>query len=306
METLRPKVTVLLAVLNGRRFLEEQMTSLLAQEGVDLTIHANDDGSVDGSYELLQTWKENGSISKLTKSNRIGFSQAFFSLLNAVDSPDWVAFCDQDDIWSRDKLYSQVNHLVSSGGLMSFCPRIYINSQGSVIGRSRSLRIEPSFRNALVENISPGNTILLHPTAVNLVKKYHSKVEYYDAWIYLLISGIGHCVYLPVPLVSYRLHDDNSIGTRKFRIGSILNVADKYFTNARDLEQYALEALSYQNQAALIDFNRALNSNSIFSFIYRLRKSKFRRQHRFDQVVIILSMVLNYAKYRLTSIFKRR
>jgi glycosyltransferase involved in cell wall biosynthesis len=302
MEVFRPKVIVLLAVYNGRIFLNDQFASLIAQEGVEVVIYANDDGSVDGSYEILESWKENGLITKLTQSNQIGASQAFFNLLNEVDTPDWVAFCDQDDIWSKDKLYLQVNHLVATESLMSFCSRIHINSRGHVIGRSKTLRIGPSFKNALVENVSPGNTILLHPKAVNVIKKFHDpKVMYYDAWTYLLISGIGNCAYLKTPLVYYRLHNSNLVGIRKFRLGRILEKIESNFVNAEILEKNANHVLSIQNQKALRRFNQTMKSGSIFTFIYELIRTKFERQSRFDQIGFVILMILYYVKKRLTS-----
>ena len=307
MKTAQQKVIVLLAVYNGHTYLEEQLASIISQEDVHTVIYANDDGSDDGSFELLKTWQENGLISKVTQSNRIGASQAFLKLLNEVDSPDYVAFCDQDDIWNRNKLYLQIDHLIATKSLLSFCPRIYINSDGFVIGRSRKLRVEPSFRNALVENIAPGNTILLHPTAVNLIRKTSVfKVDHYDSWIYLLISGKGSCAYLPIPLVSYRVHNSNLVGIRKFRFRNILNSVEKYVDNACTLEKYAYDQLSYENQLALKSFNRNMESDSIFKFIYGLSKPKFRRHSNFDQIGVVFLMILYYGKRRLISIDNRR
>jgi hypothetical protein len=169
------------------------------------------------------------------------------------------------------------------------------------------LRVEPSFRNALVENVAPGNTILLHPTAVNLIRKtYDFKVDHYDSWIYLLISGIGSCAYLPIPLVWYRVHNSNLVGIRKFRVRNILYIVEKYVVNASILEKYACDQLSYENQLALKSFNRNLEADSIFKFLYGLSKANFRRQTSYDQIGIVFLMILYYGKRRLISMDNRR
>jgi glycosyltransferase involved in cell wall biosynthesis len=48
------KVAVLLSTYNGAKFLDVQMASLLAQEGVEITIYARDDGSLDSTPQMLE------------------------------------------------------------------------------------------------------------------------------------------------------------------------------------------------------------------------------------------------------------
>ena len=47
------KVAVLMATYNGERYLEEQLQSILAQQGVELTIWVRDDGSTDSTHQIL-------------------------------------------------------------------------------------------------------------------------------------------------------------------------------------------------------------------------------------------------------------
>jgi glycosyltransferase involved in cell wall biosynthesis len=297
-----PKVTVLIAVFNGGCFLEEQLVSLVAQKGVDLEIHANDDGSTDGSYELLQLWKDKGIIAKLTQSNRIGASQSFFKLLKEVNTDSWVALCDQDDVWNKQKLCLQIEHMTTSESLMSSCSRIYIDSQGSFLGRSKNLRLRPEFSNALIENIAPGNTIVLHPAAVRLVNQFqNSSIVHYDSWIYLLISGVNHCTYLHIPLVSYRIHNNNLVGIRKFGSLSFLSTLKQYIFNAQILEKMAFDQLSHQNQEILREFNELTSNIPFNKFVYSLWKARFKRQSRLDQIVVVLLMSLLNLKGRFTS-----
>src|SRR5689334_22490457 len=47
-------VCVLMSVYNGERFLREQLDSIDRQEGVEVTVVARDDGSIDGPRDILQ------------------------------------------------------------------------------------------------------------------------------------------------------------------------------------------------------------------------------------------------------------
>ena len=106
-----PKILVILASYNGVKYLEEQINSILTQEDVNITLFVFDDGSIDGTIELL--------ISKLSVNNNIKIIQNsistasaannFFQAINTIedyiiDAHDYIAFADQDDIWLPNKL----------------------------------------------------------------------------------------------------------------------------------------------------------------------------------------------------------
>ena len=51
------KVAVLMSTYNGEKFLREQIESLFAQVGVDLTVYVRDDGSSDATLEILRRYE---------------------------------------------------------------------------------------------------------------------------------------------------------------------------------------------------------------------------------------------------------
>ena len=122
-----PKVTVLLTTFNGVRFLDEQLTSLYYQQGVDIEVMVNDDGSTDGTIEILDYWRAKGLIVSISQSRGLGATRAFLMLLQSCDRKDFVAFCDQDDVWDKNKLVLQANSLDESTPMMSTCLRLYID-----------------------------------------------------------------------------------------------------------------------------------------------------------------------------------
>ena len=51
-----------MATYNGQKYLEEQLQSLVKQQGVDIQILVRDDGSTDGTLEILNKWEKSGKI----------------------------------------------------------------------------------------------------------------------------------------------------------------------------------------------------------------------------------------------------
>ncbi|MFU0811277.1 MAG: hypothetical protein ACFWTL_06460 [Atopobium sp.] len=59
----RPRVAVLMSTYNGEKYLQEQVDSIAAQEGVEVEMFVRDDGSSDGTCKLL---KKMSSVSRET------------------------------------------------------------------------------------------------------------------------------------------------------------------------------------------------------------------------------------------------
>ncbi len=97
----RPRVSVLLPVYNGERFLRETLDSAFAQTMPDLEVIAVDDGSSDGSVALLEAY-EDPRLRVLRQSN-LGAPTALNTALDAARG-EYIGFLDQDDLWNEQKL----------------------------------------------------------------------------------------------------------------------------------------------------------------------------------------------------------
>ena len=76
-------------------------------------------------------------------------------------------------------------------------------------------RRPPSFRNALVQSLAGGNTMVLNRPARDLVALASRRARFvsHDWWAYLLVTGAGGAVhYSAKPLVRYRQHAHNLVG----------------------------------------------------------------------------------------------
>ena len=216
-EVNRARVVVLVATYNGEKYLESQLVSLASQVNFKLDILVNDDGSSDKTLEILNKFQKGGLIKKIFHTENVGPSEAFKNLLSQCEGYDYIALCDQDDIWDRDKIERSIFSLGIEFPEMAVSSRRYIDSQNSVIGSSAPLKKKLSLGNALVENVAYGNTIVLNSQAAKLVLDNMPKGINIDHWIYLVMSSLGHIVHISSPLISYRLHESNHIGKSRFR-----------------------------------------------------------------------------------------
>jgi glycosyltransferase involved in cell wall biosynthesis len=98
----RLRVGVVLPVYNGAAFLPEALASIAAQNLNPVDIVAVDDGSLDGSAELLERFG-----ARVLRTDRVGPALARDTGIRAV-AGDLVACLDQDDRWRPTKLARQV------------------------------------------------------------------------------------------------------------------------------------------------------------------------------------------------------
>lgn len=103
------KFEILMSTYNGEKYLREQLDSILAQTNVNVHITIRDDGSSDGTADILDDYQEKypNKITVYSKGNiRKGYAKSFIELLKlAIPDADYYAFADQDDVWLPEKCY---------------------------------------------------------------------------------------------------------------------------------------------------------------------------------------------------------
>jgi glycosyltransferase involved in cell wall biosynthesis len=220
METARlGKVQVLLSTYNGEKYLKDLLESVLEQRYPDFEILIRDDGSGEGTKKVLQRYETFKNVHVIYGQN-IGVVRSFLTLLqSASPTAEYLALCDQDDVWERDKLCRAVEILTqkSSSGPTMYCGGLKIVDESLSFIRlwNKIPRRGPSFRNALVENIATGCTIVINSKARDLIMgKTPSNALMHDWWLYIVISAFGEVFYDKEPKTLYRQHSDNVLGDR--------------------------------------------------------------------------------------------
>lgn len=211
------KVVVLMSTYNGEAFLSEQIGSILAQT-VPPTLIVRDDGSDDGTCALLEDYARSGWLQFFRGQSRLGVQASFLHLLcRHTAGADYVAFADQDDVWSPLKLERALRALarLPASRPALYCSRATVTDESLVpIGMTPMWPKAPAFGNALVENIVSGCTCVLNAAAAEVLRSGPAPrhARYHDWWCYLVISGFGEVIYDRAPTLLYRQHRSNAVG----------------------------------------------------------------------------------------------
>lgn len=103
------KVTIVLCTYNGAKFLREQLDSIVQQTLQPYEVIAQDDGSSDGTMNILEDYAKKYPYIKVCKNQKEhGINNNFFSAMYRATG-DFIAISDQDDIWENDKLEAMTN-----------------------------------------------------------------------------------------------------------------------------------------------------------------------------------------------------
>ena len=286
-----------MAVHNGATFLADQLNSFLRQSDRNWGLIVSIDGSDDGSAEMIQTFVDarftRDFPMQVIRGPRRGFAANFLSLIRqAADLPDsdLVALSDQDDVWLPDKLARARAALAMSGDVPTlYCGRTLVCD--ARLNDRRLTALLPrrtGFRNALVQNVAAGNTIVLNCAARRLVVAAAQEVDEivsHDWWIYQLVTGAGgRVVFDPEPSLLYRQHGGNVLGeNRSFRarISRIRMALNGTYRRWNSVNIAALNAsrdrLCAESQEALNAFS-ALQASRLTQRLTALLRCRPKRQ----------------------------
>lgn len=221
-ERVNKVVALLLCTYDGERFLQDQLESFARQTYPHWLVAVSDDGSNDATLKILDGYRAKWGSERISvqKGPGQGFVANFLSL--ACDesiNADYYAFADQDDVWEDDKLARALAWLnsVSLAIPAVYCSRTrLVDIENKEVGLSPLFERAPSFRNALVQSLAGGNTMVFNAAARALLLETNvrSGVVSHDWWVYLVVTGCGGAVYYdPYPAVRYRQHEQNLVGS---------------------------------------------------------------------------------------------
>lgn len=305
----RPEeVTILLALFNGAGNLAPQLQSFRDQIHPNWRLIVSDDGSCDAGPDMVRAFAgaAGGREVHLVDGPRRGFGQNFLHLIRMAgpDTP-YVALSDQDDVWLPAKIARGIAHLEQVprhvpalyGGRTLVCDRDL-----NRLCLSPLFRRPPGFRNALMQCIAGGNTMMLNRAALDLVQAAAAEARQivsHDWWLYQMVSGAGgQVIYDAEPTVLYRQHGGNLVGanvTLRARLRRMRMFLRGSLREWNTINLQALDAsahrLTAENRAMLEGFAR-LRAAPARVRLAGMRKLGLYRQGRPGQAALFLAAPL--------------
>lgn len=219
---MKRKVAVLMATYNGEKYLRDQIDSIVFQTFKDWELYIHDDGSEDSTVSIIEEYCEKyDNIFCLEDDEKHrGPEGSFAFLLRNVDAPFYM-FADQDDYWYPDKIeksYEKIcelekddipaliatNHDVSDKDLNLLYT--FSNIKSNLFSNKDLMRANSYF---------PGCTMFFNKKLRDLYDREDNPfLILHDHKIALLtLKHDGKFFYINEPLIKYRQHDSNVIGS---------------------------------------------------------------------------------------------
>ena len=292
-----PRVSVVIPVYNGERYLADALQSVLSQTFKDFELIIIDDGSTDRSAAIVRKF-EGESVHYRLRPNG-GVSKARNAGV-AIARGEYIAFLDQDDLWLPDKLSVQVAYLDQNqdvGGVYSqgqfwenerlgsvLYPEPVGTDSSSIIRNGFGLFMTATvFRKAVLEKLG------------GFDESFTSGYE--DLELTLRLNETTRIGFVPQVLALYRLHSGNSSRTTRFslisrglylntclnryagdpRISRILysQMVDYYgdFGNFQIKEGHVQEGRASLREAVRLSTQNRTNSKMLLRSLRRLARS---------------------------------
>jgi glycosyltransferase involved in cell wall biosynthesis len=216
----KPLVSIALATYNGSRYLRAQIDSVLNQTYQNIELIISDDCSTDNTRSILKSYEKSHPFIHLNFNKKnLGYLKNFEKAISLCKG-DFVALCDQDDIWVPNKIDRLVekigNHdiIASDLSVIDSSDKIIspslIDYQGFIIPSTAE-----QFRFLVFRNSFTGCTMLIRQDLISESLPIPKEAIVHDWWFAIHAARRNGIKFIKEPLVKYRQHQDNAIGAKK-------------------------------------------------------------------------------------------
>ena len=209
---VQDSVSIAMGTYNGQRFLQEQLASLALQSVPPLELVVCDDRSTDDTYSMLEAFAQRAPfpVRLLRNDQNIGYRLNFVKAASLCRG-SLISFCDQDDIWHKDKVARVLAYFSKSDALAA-------SHDFSIFYDDGKPPIRSYFDFLRMSGFSPAYSVKGCATTfrTELIDRFgwpapDSRMSH-DTWVCLTAALARKRTYLGEKLIEYRKHGHNSSG----------------------------------------------------------------------------------------------
>ncbi|MFW2501170.1 MULTISPECIES: glycosyltransferase family 2 protein [Clostridium] len=296
MEVDKPLVSILLAVYKpNENWFIEQLISLNEQTYNNLELFVYDDcPDFPTSEDFLKKCITNFNYTVIRGKTNEGSNKAFEELTK-IGNGEFFAYCDQDDIWEKDKISIIMDEFKEDDVTLVCSDLSIIDENGTKTANSiTEIRKRIIYKSGydLTEGLLERNFVTGCAMIVrsNIAKKAIPFVDslVHDNWIAIIASINGKIEFVNKPLVRYRQHNSNQTGILK-------GIYDKNTYCKFKIEDVLERYISLKNRLGYIgELQGHLN--------YCITSLRARRSYFLKPSLKELKIIIKYSKYYKASI----
>lgn len=274
--------SVAMCTFNGAYYIKSQLESIVNQsEKVDEIIIC-DDCSKDDTVRIAEEFLKHTDIDfKIIKNEKnLGFKNNFYQAISLCGS-DIIFFCDQDDVWVKDKVQCICDVFrKNENALLVFSNADVtdqdLNSKGDLFS-AVSFKMDfmknsrTQLERLLADNFITGATTAIRKELVILAKPYGEKWAH-DYW-FGVIAAMNNGLYcVDNMLIKYRQHSNNTIGVSKGVSFALLKRLFSKDTNNKKNRDNLYAEIRIETLDYLLSF---MDGKSCYAPYYSIVKSNY-------------------------------
>lgn len=215
----QPLVSIVLATYNGEKFLHQQLDSLINQTYKKIEIIIVDDCSTDKTIDIINEYANKFNYIKFYQQEKnVGYQKNFETAARLANG-EFIAFCDQDDIWINNKIEILVSHLNDETGYYHdseiFIGDEYYPKQ-KFSDTFKCVNLTNPLHWAIAGSLTLGHAMIIPKKIVKASLPIPDKFAH-DVWVGFTATLFKGINYIDMPLVLYRQHQNNLYGAEKFQ-----------------------------------------------------------------------------------------
>jgi len=208
----KPLVSVIVTTFNRKILLKETINSILRQTFKDFELIVVDNYSSYDFFNIINSFNDSRILPFQNKNNGIIAVNRNYGIKKAKG--EYIAFCDDDDLWLPNKLEKQINKIHKTEDGMVYTMQKYFGKT-SIFTNNYGINPLPFKQNTSTNglfkvNCIPSSSVMLKKDLLEQIgcfdeRKSFIAIEDYDLWIR---ASKATCIrYIPNVLTLHRVHN---------------------------------------------------------------------------------------------------